>query len=104
MRKKIDQVYEQITQLEESNDQYDFPELLLMMRNIFGLTRRAVCKELGFSEMRMFWLEHGCFRNPVTHEEIDVLAKYYGVSSGMLKKKHDDYIKNSKPQPNYKRK
>lgn len=79
-----------------------FPELLKGLRLAYGQSRRNVCTDLKFSEMRMFCLENGTFRRPVMINEIEMISNYYNFDSTILKTKADSFITDGygKPQSN----
>lgn len=81
---------------------FKFPQFLIELRKAHGLTRRAVCKDLSFSEMRMFWLENGCFKTAMPDEELNMFADYYGIDPKLIQYKHLLYINTeSKDQTQY---
>lgn len=104
MNKKLELTKQHVADIEKGHEYFEFPTYLQAIRKAHSLTRRAVCQDLMFSEMRMFWLEHGCFRREVPENEISMLAEYYGINGSLLKKKHDAYMSISKPQPSYRKK
>jgi len=72
-----------------------FPSILQTLRKIHGLTRKTVCKDLNISPMRLFWLEHGHFKRPISKEELQKIAFYYGVSLYFLGSKLNEFEKAS---------
>lgn len=78
-----------------------FPEVLQGLRKAHGLSRRGVCKDLEFSEMRMFWLENGYFKKEIPDGEISLLAHYYGVDAELLFKKYLSFADQKKSQTQY---
>lgn len=69
-----------IHQLAKDSSGLRFPEFLKELRKAYGLGRRQVCKDLAFSEMRMFWLESGCFKRDIPTTDLVMLAEYYGIA------------------------
>lgn len=76
-----------------------FPELLKGLRIAYGRSRRNVCKDLDFSEMRMFCLENGTFRRPIVQDEIEMISKYYNFDSYLMKEKADQFITKGQGKP-----
>lgn len=70
----------------------NFAEFLHAVRKAYGRSRRTVCEELKFSEMRMFCLENGTFRFPIPQDEIELLADYYDVDIKLLRNKAHHFI------------
>lgn len=69
-----------------------FPEFLKGLRLAYGQSRRNVCTDLKFSEMRMFCLENGTFRRGVLLSEIEMIAKYYNIEIDLIKEKANNFI------------
>lgn len=87
----------------ESKEHMDFTDLLVGLRKAYGRTRRTVCREMPFSEMRMFCLENGLFRRPIPDEEIEAIAIYYSIDHVELKYKAEKFMAEgkTKAQGNY---
>ena len=79
-----------------------FPEYLEEIRNCYRRSRRSVCKDMMFSEFRLFCLENGTVRKPIPDHEIELIAYYYKIDKGLLKKKAKEFIESGlgKPQSN----
>lgn len=79
-----------------------FPQFLKGVRLAYGQSRRNVCTDLKFSEMRMFCLENGTFRRGVTEDEIETISKYYDIDSSIVRTKANSFIAQGlgKPQSN----
>jgi len=80
---------------------FSFPEMLVELRKLHGLTRRGVCKDLELSEMRMFWIEHGCFKKDIHDGTISLLASYYGIDPNLLLKKYVGFTNSRKSQADH---
>jgi len=85
-----------LNKLIDSYQILQFPELLKGLRVAYGRSRRNVCHDLRFSEMRMFCLENGTFRRPILQDEIEMISKYYNFDSYLMKEKADQFI-NKRP-------
>lgn len=104
MNSKHNLTKEILNNLSEGHQYFDFPEFLQALRKAHSLSRRAVCKDLSFSEMRMFWLESGFFKHEMPKQELEKIATYYGVDSSLLLDKHNAYFEaeKAKAQSEYK--
>ena len=87
-----DRIKFNLKKLLDRQELMEFPQFLQGLRNAYGQSRRNVCKDLKFSEMRMYCLENGTFRIPMQKEEIDLIADYYGVESEVMEKKAYNFI------------
>lgn len=76
-----------------------FPDLLKGLRLAYGRSRRNVCKDLDFSEMRMFCLENGTFRRPIMTDEIEMISNYYNFDSHLMKQKADQFFTTGHGKP-----
>jgi hypothetical protein len=95
MRKK-DLIEQKLNEIVENHNNYEFPQFLQALRMAYDTPRRNVCKELSFSEMRLFCLEHGVFRKNIREEEANILGEYYGVDPSIIRKKANLFIYNNK--------
>lgn len=95
-------IKDRLNKLVDRQNLMEFPELLKRLRLAYGQSRRNVCTDLKFSEMRMFCLENGTFRRPIMLKEIETLANYYNFDRALMKSKADSFITNGygKPQSN----
>jgi hypothetical protein len=92
---KTDLIKMKLKILLDGSTEHPFPEFLLKLRQIYGLSRTTVCKEILFSPMRMFWLEKGCFKRKVSPEELFLIASYYGIDPHLLQEKHEKFVNSS---------
>ena len=66
----------------------NFPDFLKSLRKAHAVGRRVVNHDIGFSEMRLFWLEGGYFKNDIPNSDLSLLAEYYGVPMTLLLAKY----------------
>jgi len=84
-------------------EELNFPQFLQACRSAHGLTRREVCNDLKFSEMRMFWLENGFFKKEIPKQDICRLAEYYTIPLNLMIAKYQVFrdLCLTKPQTYY---
>lgn len=80
--------------LTEGHEYFEFPQFLQALRKAHTLSRRTVCKDLSFSEMRMFWLENGFFKHEMPQDELEKIASYYGIAPSLLLAKHNEFFES----------
>lgn len=100
---KLKMIEEKLSELAVKSQQFNFPDFLRVLRRAHGLARRQVCHDLNFSEMRMYYLEHGYFKKELPTQDISMLAEYYGVPVEVMMGKYQVFIDldQGKPQPGY---
>lgn len=80
----------------ESEAEFTFPDFVRGLRKTLGITRIAMAKELGYHEMKLYYLESGKF---VRMPEISFLASvsdYFGIPKDLLLRKAKVFVKGQK--------
>ena len=90
---------QKVKKLFETEPLIEFPNFLTGLRLAYGRTRRNVCRDMDFSEMRMFCLENGLFRREIPDGEFSLIAEYYGIEPSLLKKKAEKFMAEGKNKP-----
>lgn len=94
---------QKVKKILENESKIDFHHFLTALRIAYGRSRRNICKEINFSEMRMFCLENGLFRRPLEDDELNKISSYYGLEPTLLITKAQRFMTEgkNKPQGNY---
>ena len=94
---------QKVKKLLENENKIDFHHFLSALRLAYGRSRRNICQEMKFSEMRMFCLENGLFRRQLDESELALITEFYGLPNDLLSKKAQKFMAEgkNKPQGNY---
>lgn len=95
--KREKMIQEKISSLEKKD--LKFNVFLREVRDAYGMTRRAVCRDTGIGEMALFLMETGEFQTYPDYKRLEALADYYGLSFSYLEKKSREFINNHWQKP-----
>lgn len=87
---------EKIREIICRENEFDFPEFLIMLRTTLGLTQKCLSKETGIGDWTFHTWEHGKIIRPPRYELLVTLADYYGISHKLLKQKALDFVRERK--------
>lgn len=80
----------------ESKNEFEFPEFVRCLRKSLGIARTEMANDLGYHEMKLYYLESGKF---VRMPEISFLASvadYFGIPRGILVRKAKTFVNRQK--------
>lgn len=78
---------EQIDQIIRREKEFEFPELLTLLRQTMGINRKAMAKDCNIPEFLLFNWEKGKFKRDIKQQHLLILADYYQVPFRFLLKK-----------------
>ena len=99
---KFELIKIKIDKLIANQKKFDFPQFLFQIRKCYGLPRRTVCKDISFSEMKMFHLENGYFRTFIPLDELCRISEYYSIDNDLFEDKMTKFILEGKGIPQHK--
>lgn len=71
----------------EKKSSFNFPELLIALRNCYGTQRKEMSIEIGIAELRLTRLENGTLTKFIRESEVEILAQYYELDKQFLLEK-----------------
>lgn len=81
-----------INELVERANEYEFPELISMLRESVGSTRKKMSEEVKISEYLLFRWEHGEFKKCIKPMQIAKMSDYYQVPFKFLNTKMKEFL------------
>lgn len=81
----------QIEKILQREEEFDFPQLLSLLRQTMGLNRKAMSRDCNIPEFLIFNWEKGNFKRSIKERHLLVLADYYQVPFHFLLNKMQQY-------------
>jgi len=77
-------------------DDYDFPQLVLNLRKLTGISRKTFYEDTGFPEITLYVYETGKFWRKPSSSKLNTISSYYGIPSDVLSSKAEQFVAKKK--------